>query len=155
MKKLVAVFCMAALSVMLTGGAFGADENKGAAPAQQPAQSMRPPQGSMPIDKNIAFISGTISKIDATIPENVKIEVLNDVDGKNHLVEIGMSTNILKVIEVGELKAGDKARVVARKADDKEIALSVVTGKLKEMRMPRPPVSAAPVQVINKEQTKK
>ena len=154
MKKLVAVFCMAALSTMLLGGAFGADENKGASPAQQPAGMARPSERPMPMDRNnIAFISGSISKIDATVPESVKLEVVNDVDGKSHVVEIGTSTNILKVVEVGELKAGDKARVVARRAGDKEIALSVVTGKLKEM--PRPPAPVVPAPMVTKDQTKK
>ena len=156
MKKLVAVFCMAGLSTMLLGGAFGADENKSASPAQQqPVERMRPPQGAMPIDKNIAFISGSISKIDATVPENVKVEVFNDVDGKSHVVEIGIGTNILKVAGAGELKVGDKARVVARKAGDKEIALSIVTGKLKELHMPRPAAPPALTPMENKAQTKK
>ena len=155
MKKLVAIFYMAALSAMLLGGAFGADENKGTSNAQQLAERMRPPQKPMPMDKNIAFISGSISKIDATVPESVKVEVLNDADGKSHIVEIGTGTNILKVVEVGELKAGDKARVVARKTDDKEIALSIVTGKLKEMRMPRPSAPVVPAPIVKKDQTKK
>ena len=156
MKKLVAVFCMAALSIMLLSPAFGADENKGASNAPQSAERMRPPQGPMPMDKNIAFISGSISKIDATVPESVKVEVLNDVDGKSHIVEIGMGTNILKVVEIGELKAGDKARVVARRSGDKEIALSIVTGKLKEMQMPRPPAQAqGTAPMAEKDQTKK
>jgi len=156
MRKLAAVFCMAALSIMLLSGAFGADENKGASKAQQPAQSLRPPQGSMQTDKNIVFISGAISKIDATASESVKLEVLNDVDGKSHVVEIGAGTNILKVVEVGELKAGDKARVVTRRTGDKEIAISVVTGKLKEMQMPRPPaLSQRTAPMAEKDQTKK
>ena len=153
MKKLVAVFCIAALSTMLLGDAFGADENKGASPAQQPARSLIPPRGAMPMNKNIAFISGSISKIDTTIPENVKVEVLNNADGKSHVVEIGTGTNILKVVEVGELKAGDKARIVAMKEGDKEIALSVVTGKLKKMT--RPPADIAPAPMVKKDQTKK
>ncbi len=153
MKKLVAVFCMAALSAMLLGGAFGADENKSAVPAQQPAERMRPPERPMPMDRSIAFISGSISKIDAAVPGSVKVELINDVDGKSHVVEIGTATNILKVVEVGDLKAGDKARVVARKIGDKEIALSVVTGKLKEMS--RPPAPVVPASIVTKDQTKK
>ncbi len=155
MKKLVAVFCMAALFTMLLGSAFGADENKGASPAQQPAQMMRPSRGATPMDRNIAFISGSISNIDMTAPESVKVEMLNDADGKSHIVEIGVGTNILKVVEVEDLKAGDKARIVARKAGDKEIALSVVTGKLKEMQMPRPPAPVVPASTVKKDQIKK
>ncbi len=137
MKKLVAVFCVAALFIALSGDTFGADEKK----AQTPRIAPRP----MMMDKNIAFVSGTISKIDATAPESIKLEVLNDVDGKNHLVEIAPGTNVLKVIEVGELKVGDKARIVARKTGDKETAISIVTGKLKEM----------PAPMAAKDQTKK
>lgn len=155
MKKLVAVFCMAALSTMLSGGAFGADENKSVSPTQQPVERMRPPQRPMPIDRNVIFISGSISKIDTTVPENVKVEVLNDVDGKSHIVEVGVGTNILKVVEAGDLKAGDKARIVARRAGDKEIALSVVTGKLKEIPMPRPPTPPVPAPLTKNDQTKK
>jgi len=155
MKKLVAIFCMAALSIMLLSPSFGAEENKGASTTQQSVVRMRPPQGAMPMDKNIAFISGTISKIDATVPENVKVEVLNDADGKSHVVDIGSGTNILKVVEIGEIKAGDKARVVARRSGDKETALSIVTGKLKEMQMPRPTEPIVPAPIIKNDQTKK
>ncbi|MCX5665732.1 MAG: hypothetical protein NT036_01590 [Candidatus Omnitrophica bacterium] len=137
MRKLVSVFCVAALFIVLSGSAFGADENKAQSAGSQP----RP----MIMDKNIAFVSGTISKIDTTAPEGVKLEVSNDVDGKNHVVEIGPGTNVLKVIEVGELKVGDKARIVARKTGDKETAISVVTGKLKEL----------PAPITPKDQTKK
>lgn len=152
MRKLVAVFCMASLSIMLLGGAFGADENKGASNAQRPAERMRPPQGAMLMDNSIAFISGSISKVDTTAPESVKVEMINDADGKSHVIEIGVGTNILKGIEAGELKAGDKARIVARRAGDKEIALNIVTGKL--TKMPRPSAPIVPAPIVKKDKTK-
>ena len=156
MKKLIAVFCIVGLFIMLSSGAFGADENKGSSSVKQSAQNVRPPKGSMPMNRNIAFIAGSITKIDATVPGSVKVEIVNDADGKSHLVDIGPGTNILKVVDAADLKAGDKAKIVARKADDKEIALSVVTGNLKEMQMTKPP---APGQVrapiMKKDQTKK
>ncbi|MFA5256097.1 MAG: hypothetical protein WC419_05330 [Candidatus Omnitrophota bacterium] len=135
MKKLTAIFCMAAVSVMLLGPVYSADENKAASAMQR----SRP--------GNIAFISGSISKIDTAVPGSVKLEVINEVDGKSHIVEIGTNTNILKAVDIEDLKAGDKARVVARKADDKEIALSVVTGKLKEIMTPRPRARTVPAPI--------
>jgi len=155
MRKLSVIFFVASLPLMLLSPAFGADENKGAPNTQQVAEKMRPPRGPMTMDKNISFISGSISNIDATVPESVKVEVINDADGKSHIVELGVGANILKVIEVGELKAGDKARVVTRRVGDKEIALSVVTGKLKEVRMPKPPAPIMPAPMVNEDQTKK
>ena len=153
MRRLVTVFCVAALSIMLLSPAFCADENKGASAAKQPAENIKTPQRFMPINKDIAFLSGSISKVDSTAPESIKVEVLNDVDGKSHIVEIGATTNILKVVEAKELKAGDKARVVARKTGDKEIAISIVTGKLKEM--PRPPAATVQSAIAEKDKIKK
>jgi hypothetical protein len=85
-----------------------------------------------------SFLMGTISKIDTSMPGSVKIEMINDVDGKGRIFELGPASNIIKVIDVADLKPGDKARVMLRKVEDKDIAISVITGKMIEMPRPAP-----------------
>lgn len=97
-------------------------------------------------NRNFVFILGSVSKIDAADPDNVKIELTNDADNTTHAIEITPATNILKVIDTTDLKIGEKVRVMARKAENKEVAMSIVTGKMK--LPPRPkglPPSAQPV----------
>ena len=152
MKKVFFVICIALLCLGVAAFAYAADAtSKAAKPAAAKAQAKRPMSPMM--DRNFVFILGSITKIDATDPNNVKIEVINEPDNKAHVIEVGPATNILKVIEVADLKAGEKVRIMARKVDNKELAMSVVTGKLKEM--PRPtglkpvqaPAKAAPAPV--------
>jgi len=94
---------------------------------------------------NMVFILGSISKIDTSDPNNAKITVVNDSDKKTHVLELGPRPNIAKLIDISEVKEGEKTRIVARKVNDKEVAVSVVTGKI---RLP-----AAPA--VKKGQTKK
>lgn len=155
MRKMAVIFCVTSLSMIFLVGAFCADENRDTADPQQPEKQIRPPQRTIPMNKNIAFISGSISSIDATTPGNTKLEVFNDADGKSHIVEVGADANILKVIEIGELKAGDKARIVARKMGDKEVSLSVVTGILKKTRELKNSARPVPEPMVKKDQIKK
>lgn len=152
MKKLVVLFCIVALSVVFVSSSFAAAQKKDAAPTTQQTPDKKP---MPPINRNIDFISGTISKIDAAVPGSVKVEIINDADNKAHVVEIGAATNILKVIDAADLKAGDKARIVAKQSDGKELALSVVTGNLKETRMPGSPAIPKPAPAIKPVPVKK
>lgn len=121
------------------------DQSKAATPAKKTMSLL---------NKNFAFILGSISKVEVTGPETAKIEVISDIDKKPQVIEIAANTNVLKGIDVSELKSGDKVRIMARKAGDKEVALSVVTGKIKEMS--RPSKNAIPaVPAAKQEKSKK
>lgn len=140
MKKLFVVVFAVMVSCLFLNSAYGAEVKKPAAPQTPPAMPAR-----RPMPQNILFVAGSISKIDTSVPGSTKVEITNDFDNKAHVIELPPTTNILKSIDITELKVGDKARIMARKADDKEIALNVVTGNLKELPRPKamPPAEAA------------
>ena len=79
---------------------------------------------------------------DMTDPANVKLEVKNEADNTTHIVELTPTTNVMKATDVSELKAGDNVRVMARKVDNKEVAMNVMFGKIKKPA-PRPVRPAA------------
>lgn len=160
MKKVFFVIFIALMVLSVAGLAYAADAasktaKPAAAPAKMPAKRTMQPQ----MDRNFMFILGSITKIDTTDPNNVKVEVINEADNTNHVVEVGPASNILKVIEVTDLQAGEKVRIMARKVDNKELAMSVVTGKLKEMPRMRPAQTPAqamtPVPAAKQPETKK
>lgn len=103
---------------------------------------------------NMVFIMGSISKIDTSDPSNTKLTVVNDADQKTHVLELGPRPNIAKLIDISELKEGEKTRIVARNVNDKEVAVSVVTGKIRIPAAPKAGLTpAAPA--AQKEQTRK
>jgi hypothetical protein len=83
------------------------------------------------------MLYGTITNIDKADPANVKLEVKNEADNTAHIVELTPNTNVTKTTDISELKAGDTVRVMARKMDNKEVAMSVMFGKIKKP-VPRP-----------------
>lgn len=103
---------------------------------------------------NMVFIMGSISKIDTSDPNNAKLTVVNDADKKAHVLELGPRPNIAKLIDISELKEGEKTRIVARAVNDKEIAVSVVTGKIRLPAAPKAGLTPAKP-AAQKEQTKK
>ena len=142
----LAIFCAASFTM-------AADEAKKGVPAvasKAPVATTRP-MGPRP---EFSMIGGKIENIDTSDPVNVKITVKNDKDGTSHTLAVMPWTNITKSAEVSELKVGEAVRVMARKAQDKEIAMGIMFGKI---NMPPPPrqlptgQAAAPV----KEQVKK
>ena len=154
MRKTLSILCILSLAIAtISYCAEEPDQSPKAATVTTTAKKPMLPQ----VDRNFVFILGSISKVDTSDPNNTKIEVMNEADNKNHVIEIGPATNVLKVIDAADLKTGEKVRVMARKADDKEVALSVVTGKIKMAPRPKPvsePV-AAPAQEIKQEQKTK
>ncbi len=103
---------------------------------------------------SMVFILGSISKIDTSDPDNAKLTVVNDSDQKTHVLELGPRPNIAKLIDTSELKEGEKARIVARAVNDKEIAVSVVTGKIRLPAGPKTGLTPAKP-AAQKEETKK
>jgi len=143
----IAIFVLV-LAFTLTSVALAADQaaSKPAKANQAPAtpkmmdegQSMGP-RGAM--KSNFNMMMGTVSKIDMTDPANVKLEVKNERDNLVHTVEVTPATNVTKATEISEIKVGDTVRVMARKVDDKEVAMGVMFGKFKRL----PPYKSAPI----------
>lgn len=93
-----------------------------------------------------AVLFGSVTKIDTSDPAKPKLEIKNDADGTAHTVELTPWTNVTKVTDISELKSGDNVRLMTRKMEDKEVAMTVVFGKIKNITRPRP-VTAAPAAV--------
>ncbi len=113
---------------------FGADVTKAA-----PGQAARRP--------NFSIISGDITKIDNSDPAKPALEIKNSADGTTHKVDITPWTSVTKVTDLTELKTGDTVRIMARKVEDSEVAMTVVFGKIKNLYAPRtarPAVTQAP-----------
>lgn len=127
----VAVFCAASF-------AMAADMAKKAAPVAPGAaagNTARP----MPPRSEFSMISGKVENIDSSDPANVRITVKNDKDGASRTITVMPWTNITKSADISELKAGEAVRVMARKSQDKEIAMGIMFGK-----MPTPPQRQVP-----------
>jgi len=113
----LAVFCAASF-------AMAADE------AKKPAPMAR----QMPPKSEFSMISGKIESVNSSDPANVSITVKDNKDGVSRTVSVMPWTNITKSAEISELKAGEAVRVMARKAQDKDVAMGIMFGKL-----PTPP----------------
>lgn len=153
MKKLVICSLVVVLALTFSAIAFGADKEASAPQTKQvqmgpkmvPGQPPMGPRNAM--KSNFNMMLGTVSRIDTTDPANVKVELKDERDGKMHTVEVTPATNVTKMTEISELKVGDSVRVMARKVDDKEIAMGVMFGKLKKMTPPvMPPMGEKPTQ---------
>ena len=87
---------------------------------------------------NFSVIFGNITKIDNTDPAKPKLEVKSDIDGATHIIEITPWTNVTKATDASELKAGDTVRIMARKVEASEVAMTVVFGKIRNIYAPKP-----------------
>ena len=158
MKKALVIVTAIIFSLAITGSVLAAEKGtagaapKAAAPAVKNLRMMPPKAGpGMPpgMRPNFVMLFGKISKVDTTDPANVKVEVVNESDNKTHTIEVISSTNVTKVVDPSELKTGDMVRVMARKVDNKEVAMGVMFGKIKrpvvpgKAMMPPPPAPAA------------
>lgn len=134
---LAAVFCLAS-----AGLAVAADKDTAKpSPATGAAKAMPMPPKPMP-RANFSMLYGQVTKVDTSDPANVKLEVKNEADGAMHTVELTPSTNVTKATDVSELKTGDNVRVMARKVDNKEVAMGVMFGKIRKPAQ-RPAAPAA------------
>ncbi len=132
MNKKVLLAVLVAVSIFTVFSLSFAAEAKKPAVAAQPAATKQLPKPAF------AMVSGTVLKIDASDPANMKLEVKNDADNTTHVISVSPMTQITKATDITELKTGDAVRVMARKADDKEIAMGIVFGKLAARPMPKP-----------------
>ena len=142
MRKLSAcaiILLTVSLSCTLLLGATNTKATRGRGTV--PGQTLRRP--------NFAIIFGKITKIDNSDPAKPKLEVKNDAEGTTHKVDITPWTNVTKVTDISELKTGDSVRILARKVEDGEVAMTVVFGKIRNISAPRTarPTVAAPAAI--------
>lgn len=132
---------LAVLAVFLTFSliAFSAEE---ASPAAKNTAVKKLGNDPMIAAANAKFdmISGTVTAINTADPANVTIDVKKDSDGTVHTIQVSPWTNITKITDVTELKAGETVKVMSRKIDEKDTAMGIIFGKIKKT----PPVTAAP-----------
>ena len=105
---------------------FAADQNKAPAAVQKAA-----PVKPIPAKANFGMIAGTVTAIDTKDPANIKLTVKNDSDNTTHTVIVTPWTNITKVTDVSELKTDEPVRMMTRKVEDKEVAMGIMFGKIK------------------------
>ena len=150
MKKVyvavLAVIILAGLSIT----AEAVDNTEKANMAPQGPAGMRNIAGARKLARpNFNMLSGSVVKIDNTDPAKPKLEIKNDADGAITSVEVTPFTNIIKAVELSELKTGDTVRAMVRKADNTNTAINIMFGKIKKLpAIPRkanePPVKMAP-----------
>jgi len=136
---LAVVFCVSCAGVSLAQNKEAAKPVVAKTAAVSPAKAMPMPGKTMP-RANFTMLYGAITKIDNSDPASVKLEVKNEADNTTHIVEVSPSTNVTKATDISELKTGENVRVMARKVDNKEVAMGVMFGKIKRL----PPRPAAP-----------
>ena len=149
MDKKVFVAFVAIIAMVITSSdtLLAAEKKTTAAPAQKAAAAK-----AVAPKANFAMIAGTIESIDNTDPANVKVSVKNDTDGSVRTVSVTPWTNITKVTDISELKTGEQVRMMARKVDDKDVAMGIMFGKVKTKPAPIAAVNAA--QASNAKATK-
>lgn len=154
MKKALLCIVVVAACLSLTGFALAADKEAAKAkpaPAMPPGLAAKGMPDRPPMRANFSMLYGMVTKIDAKDPANVKLEVKNEADNTTHTVEVSPATNVTKVTEISEVKTGETVRIMARKVDNKEVAMGVMFGKVKRPRVPgpaaqRPATPAVPAQ---------
>ncbi len=140
-KSSVALFAVV-FCVSCAGISFAQEKTAAKpAPAKVPAAPATSPAGKPLPRSNFTMLYGSIAKINASDPANVKLEITNEADNTTHTVEVTPSTNVTKATDASELKTGENVRVMARKVEDKEVAMGVMFGKIK--RLPPRPASPA------------
>lgn len=151
MKKALTVSLIVVLAITLTSIALAADKGSVELQAKQGQIVAKTPPGQKLINQsgavksNFSMMLGTVSEIDAADPLNIKLKVQNERDNQIHTVEVTPTTNVTKSTEISELKVGDTIRVMARKVNDKEVAVGIMFGKLRSIPTPKPlPAQASP-----------
>ncbi len=137
MKKTLVLTVAAAFILVSTSVIYAVNnspataQSKAGSAAAKTAVEQKSADAKKPMRSNFVMMLGSISKIDTSNPSAIKVEVKDDRDGQMHIVEVTPSTNITKVTNVSELKTGDAVRVMARKVDDKEVAMGIMFGNFK------------------------
>ena len=145
MKKIYSLYFVLILALSLTSTVLAAE--KSVAKASDDKKSSSTPKVAadrlsvnpmVDARSNFSMLVGTVSKVDTTDPANVKLEVKDDRDSKVHIIEVTPATNVTKVTEISEIKIGDTVRVMARKVDNKEVAMGIMFGIFKKIPLLKP-----------------
>ena len=132
---IVVVFMVLALSVI----SFAADVKAPAADVKKAAPAHHTSKKA-----NFVMISGTILSIDNTDPTNIKVQVKTGADGSIHTVSVTPWTNITKAADLSDIKTGEPIRIMTRKVEDKDVAMGIMLGKIKNVKAP-PHAPKAPI----------
>jgi Cu/Ag efflux protein CusF len=152
----IALFCIAIITPSFAAEAKKEPVKTMPAVAARPAPDLKAPAKPFPAP-NFTVIFGSVTKVDMTDPAKPVIEIKNTADDTLHVVEITPWTNVTKVTDISELKTGDTVRVMTRKVNDKETAMTVVFGKIRNLPTARPvvPTVPPPAPAVKKEAAKK
>jgi len=136
----VVALVIAAIALVYPAASFAEETKAASTQVKEVAASKMP----MPPRPNFGMIAGAILSIDNTDPANIKLTVKNDADGSVRAVTVTPWTNITKVIDASELKIGEQVRMMTRRADDKDVAMGIMSGKVKNMPAPQTAARQAP-----------
>ena len=143
-KKLFAVMILVIFAVVSIQGNLFAAEQKTANKTAPKTAAVDTKNIAKP---NFGMIAGTIVNIDTTDPNNIKLQIKSDADGAIRNIIVTPWTNVTKVTDPSELKTGDTVRLMTKKDGDKEVAMGIMFGKIKNI-MP-PPVARKPMAPVD------
>ena len=157
-KDFVIFVVVASLVLGVSALSFAADTKTANSSYSLQKTGVKSVTGTNPVTRaksNFSMLAGTVTSINTADPANTKIEIKNTADGTIHTVSVTPWTNITKVTDVSELKAGEEVRMMTRKVDDKDVAMGIMFGKMKSMPAPAAPKvlavpQAAPAQTTTK-----
>jgi len=148
-KRFVFITLIALVAVFLGAAAYAqekATDKKAAAvpavpaaPAPAAQQAVPTGQAGMPAGverPNFAVIFGSVDSIDSSDPAKPILKIKSDIDGSIHTIDVSPWTNITKVTDFSEIKTGDSVRLMTRKIEDREVAMTIVFGKIKNIYRP-------------------
>lgn len=138
-----ALVLVLSLGILLSACGMAVAEDKAAA-KKSLAATTAPVKPRLP-RANFGMISGSLVKIDNSDPAKAKIEVKDAADGKVKTIEVTQFTNIVRGIDLSELKSGEEVKIMARKSDDKDIAMNIMCGKMNRPAMAARPAIKAPL----------
>jgi len=123
-KALLMIPTAVVVGICFSAAVFAAETKAQAAPAKPKV--------------NFTMIAGTLTAIDNSDPANAKITVKSDADGSVRTISVAPNTNVMKATDMSELKTGDPVRIMARKANDKDVAMQIMFGKMRPLPAARP-----------------
>ncbi len=151
-KKAFAVsLIIAFVALIFTSVSFAAVKKAATAPAPAIQKVATAPAMPAAPKANFGMLAGTVSSVDNKDPANIKLLIKSDADGSVHTVFVTPGTNVTKVTDVSELKPGEPVRMMTRKIDDKDMAMGIMFGKVKN---PVPPAAKAVMPPAAKSATK-
>ena len=142
MNRVIAIFII--IGILICAVPVLSMAQEAAAPSKTDNAVTRAPRA------NFGIVTGKVSKIDSSDPNNPKMVVVSDADNTTHTISITPWTNINKATDISEIKVGDSIRVMSRKLDDKEVAMGIMFGKLRRTPAAQPQSAVAAQSNVNR-----